>query len=134
MLADPSLRAVAIEAQAERAARIARNAASLGVPRLEIVQGAAPAALAGLPSPDAIFVGGGASDTGVLETVLRALRPGGRLVVNAATLQTEALLLARYGELGGELTRIAIARADAVGATSSMSIGAPPCRSPNGDG
>ena len=125
MLADPSLRAVAIEAQAERAARIARNAASLGVPGLEIVQGTAPAALAGLPAPDAIFVGGGASDTGVLETVLRALHPGGRLVVNAATLQTEALLLARYGELGGELTRIAIARADAVGTTSSMSIWRP---------
>jgi precorrin-6Y C5,15-methyltransferase (decarboxylating) len=119
MLADPSLRAVAIEAQTERAARIARNAASFGVPELEIVQGTAPAALAGLPSPDAIFVGGGASDAGVLEAVLTKLRPGGRLVVNAATLQTEALLLARYGELGGELIRIAISRADAVGTTTS---------------
>ncbi len=125
MLADPSLRAIAIEAQAERAARIARNAASFGVPGLEIVQGTAPAALAGLPAPDAIFVGGGASDEGVLETVLRALRPGGRLVVNAATLQTEALLLARYGDLGGELIRIAISRADAVGTTSNMRIWRP---------
>jgi precorrin-6Y C5,15-methyltransferase (decarboxylating) len=126
MLADPSLRAVAIEAQAERAARIARNAASFGVLGLEIVQGTAPAALTGLPPPDAIFVGGGASDPGVLEAVLTALRAGGRLVVNAATLQTEALLLARYGDLGGELIRIAISRADAVGTmTSSMSIWRP---------
>ena len=126
MLADPTLRGVAIEAQAERAARIRRNAASFGVPGLEIVLGTAPAALAGLPPPDAIFVGGGASDAGVLETVSTALRAGGRLVVNAATLQTEALLLARYCGLGGELIRIAIARADPVGSmTSSMSIWRP---------
>jgi precorrin-6Y C5,15-methyltransferase (decarboxylating) len=115
MLADPSLRAIAIEAQAERAARIRRNAATFGVPGIEIVQGAAPEALAGLPPPDAIFVGGGASDPGVLDAVLAALRSGGRLVVNAATLQTEAVLLARYSILGGELIRIAIARADPVG-------------------
>jgi precorrin-6B C5,15-methyltransferase / cobalt-precorrin-6B C5,C15-methyltransferase len=115
MLADPSLRAIAIEAQAERAARIRRNAASFGVPGIEIRQGAAPDALAGLPPPDAVFVGGGASDPGVLDTALAALRAGGRLVVNAATLQTEALLLARYSVLGGELIRIAIARAEPVG-------------------
>jgi precorrin-6B C5,15-methyltransferase / cobalt-precorrin-6B C5,C15-methyltransferase len=115
MLADPSLRAIAIEAHAERAARIGRNAASFGVPGIEIVQGAAPAALAGLPVPNAIFVGGGASDPGVLDAVRATLRAGGRLVVNAATLQTEALLLARYSDLGGELIRIAIARADPVG-------------------
>jgi precorrin-6Y C5,15-methyltransferase (decarboxylating) len=115
MLADPSLRAIAIEAQAERAARIGRNAASFGVPELEIVQGAAPGALLGLLVPDAIFVGGGASDPGVLDAVEAALRGGGRLVVNAATLETEALLLARYSDLGGELIRIAIAHADPVG-------------------
>ena len=120
MLADPSLRAIAIEAQAERAARIARNAASLGVPGIEIVHGAAPQALAGLPPPDAIFVGGGASDPGVLDAVLAALRGGGRLVINAATLQTEALLLGRYCELGGELIRIAIARAEPVGGMTAF--------------
>jgi precorrin-6B C5,15-methyltransferase / cobalt-precorrin-6B C5,C15-methyltransferase len=115
MLADPSLRAIAIEAHGERAARIRRNAASFGVPGTEIVQGTAPQALAGLPPPDAIFVGGGASDPGVLDAALAALRGGGRLVVNAATLQTEALLLARHSVLGGELIRIAIARAEPVG-------------------
>jgi precorrin-6Y C5,15-methyltransferase (decarboxylating) len=126
MLADPSLRAITIEAQAERAARIGRNAASFGVPGIEIVQGAAPAALGGLPPPDAIFVGGGASDPGVLDAVLAALRSGGRLVVNAATLQTEALLLARHSALGGELIRIAVARAEPVGSmTSSMTVWRP---------
>jgi precorrin-6Y C5,15-methyltransferase (decarboxylating) len=89
------------------------------VPDIAVVQAAAPAALAGLPVPDAIFVGGGASDPGVLDAVLAALRSGGRLVVNAATLESEALLLARYADLGGELIRIAIARADPIGSMTA---------------
>ena len=115
MLADPSMRAIAIERHADRAARIRRNAAAFGVPGLEVMEGAAPTALSGLATPDAVFVGGGATDAGVLDSAARALRPGGRLVVNAVTLETEALLLARHAALGGELIRIAIARADAVG-------------------
>src|SRR6516164_558760 len=91
MLADVSLAAVAIEARPERAARIGRNAASLGVPGLAIVQGTAPAALAGLPPPDAVFIGGGASHQGVLDAALAALKSGGRLVVNAVSLETQAL-------------------------------------------
>jgi precorrin-6B C5,15-methyltransferase / cobalt-precorrin-6B C5,C15-methyltransferase len=118
MLADPSLRAVAVEQKADRAARISRNAAAFGVPGLHVIEGAAPAALAGLAAPDAIFVGGGAGHAGVLDAASRALRPGGRLVVNAVTLETEGLLLARHAALGGELIRIAIARADAVGTMS----------------
>ena len=115
MLADPSLRAIAVEAHAERAARIPRNAAALGVPGLEVVHGSAPAALAGLGRPDAIFIGGGASEAGVLERSIEALPAGGRLVVNAVTLATEALLIARHADVGGELTRIAIARAEPLG-------------------
>ena len=115
MLADPSLRAIAVEARAERAGRIARNAAALGVPGLEIVHGQAPAALAGLAAPDAIFIGGGAGEPGVLDQCAAALRDGGRLVVNAVTLETETLLIARHAALGGDLTRIAIARAEPVG-------------------
>ena len=68
-----------------------------------------------LPPPDAIFIGGGASEPGVLDAAIAALRPGGRLVVNAVTLETEALLIARHAALGGELIRIAISRAGAVG-------------------
>ena len=114
MLADTSMRAIAIEAEPERAARIARNAAGFGVPDLEIVRGAAPSALADLPPPDAIFIGGGAGDPGVLDAAIAALAAGGRLVVNAVSLSTEALMLARHASLGGELVRIAITRADRV--------------------
>jgi precorrin-6B C5,15-methyltransferase / cobalt-precorrin-6B C5,C15-methyltransferase len=115
MLAHPSLRAVAIEARPDRAARIARNAAALGVPDLEVIEGHAPEALAGLTAPDAIFIGGGGGDDGVLDAAIGALRPSGRLVANAVTLETEGLLMARHAGLGGELMRIAVSRADAVG-------------------
>jgi len=115
MLADASLRAIAIEARAWRAARIRRNAAAFGVPGLEIVEGAAPTALAGLPTPDAIFIGGGVSEAGVLDAATRALRPAGRLVANAVTLGSEAQLLTRHSALGGKLVRIAISRADPIG-------------------
>jgi precorrin-6B C5,15-methyltransferase / cobalt-precorrin-6B C5,C15-methyltransferase len=115
MLADASLRAIAIEQRSDRAARIVRNAAAFGVPNLEVVQATAPACLDPLPRPDAVFVGGGASDAGVLDAVVDALRAGGRLVVNAVTLETEALLLARHGKLGGELTRVTIAHAEPIG-------------------
>ena len=115
LLADPTMRAVAVEQRADRAARIRRNAAAFGVPDLTIIKGAAPAALTGLPPPDAVFIGGGASDAGALDAAARALRPGGRLVVNAVTLETEALLIARHAALGGESIRIAISRAAPVG-------------------
>jgi precorrin-6Y C5,15-methyltransferase (decarboxylating) len=115
MLRDPSLRAIALERRADRAARIVRNAAACGVPALQVVTAAAPAACAELPKPDAIFIGGGASEPGVLDAAARALRPGGRLVVNAITLASEALLLNRHAVLGGELLRLAISRAEPLG-------------------
>ena len=115
MLADPSLKAVGIEERPERAARIRRNAASLGVPGLDVVEGRAPGALAGLPAPNAVFVGGGAGDDAVLEAALAALKSGGRLVVNAVTLETEALLIAQHASRGGDLTRLSVARAAPVG-------------------
>lgn len=115
MLRHPSLRAVAIEAVPERAARIRRNAAALGVPGLAVVEGTAPAALAGLPVPAAIFLGGGGTDPGVLDAALAALPAGGRLVANAVTLEMQALLAATAARLGGTLTTIAIARAGPLG-------------------
>jgi precorrin-6Y C5,15-methyltransferase (decarboxylating) len=114
MLAAPTLRAAAIEMRPDRAARIRRNAAALGVPSLDVIEGEAPAALAALARPDAVFIGGGAGD-GALDAAVAALRPRGRLVVNAVTLATEALLLARHATLGGELARIAVTRASPVG-------------------
>ncbi|WP_378950217.1 precorrin-6y C5,15-methyltransferase (decarboxylating) subunit CbiE [Mesorhizobium sp. ANAO-SY3R2] len=115
MLCHPSLRAIAIETNAERAARIARNASACGVPGLSIVHGAAPAALAGLPAPHAIFIGGGGSEPGVFDAAIAALRPGGRLVANAVTLEMETLLLARHAALGGDLIRLQVSRAAPVG-------------------
>jgi precorrin-6Y C5,15-methyltransferase (decarboxylating) len=117
MLADPSLRAIAIEMRADRAARIRRNAAAVGVPALDVIEGSAPAVLAGLPPPHAVFIGGGC-DSGVLEAASAALQSSGRLVVNAVTLETESLLIARHAALGGELIRIAIARAEPLGGTT----------------
>jgi precorrin-6B C5,15-methyltransferase / cobalt-precorrin-6B C5,C15-methyltransferase len=109
------MRAVAIERDPGRAALAARNAASLGVPELEIVAASAPAALHSLPSPDAVFIGGGLGDNAVFRSCWDALRPGGRLVANAVTIEGEAALHAIADRLGGNLTRIAIARAETLG-------------------
>jgi precorrin-6Y C5,15-methyltransferase (decarboxylating) len=108
-------RAVAVESSAERAGRVERNAAALGVPKLRVVEGRAPGALAGLPAPDVVFIGGGVTRDGVVEAALAALPPGGRLVANAVTLESEAVLAAWYAKLGGELTRVAVQRAAPVG-------------------
>lgn len=114
MLADPSLCAVAIEANPERSRRSEQNAAELGVPGLKNVCGKAPNAFAGLNTPDAIFIGGGCTET-VLDAGAAALKSGGRMVVNAVTLETERLLLEQYVKLGGELRRISLSRAAPVG-------------------
>lgn len=108
-------RAIAIERDAGRCAAIAGNAAVLGVPQLEVVQGAAPAALDGLPSPDTVFVGGGLTRPGLLEACWRALAGSGRLVANAVSLEGLSRLAAFRNENGGELTRLAVSRAEPVG-------------------
>ena len=115
MRAHVTCRTTAIEANPDRAARISMNAASLGVPDLVVVDGRAPDALAGLPAPDAIFIGGGATRPGVLEACLDALRPGGRLVAHGVTLETEALLADAFQTHGGELTRISVETTAPVG-------------------
>ncbi len=114
-LSHPANRAIGIEAHAGRAARAARNALSLGVPAMRVVTGEAPEALAGLPAPDAVFIGGGAGDAGVLDAAWTALRAGGRMVVNAVTIETEALLFTEQRERGGTLTRLSVQRLDTVG-------------------
>lgn len=115
MLRSPANRAVGIEQDGARAARAACNAAALGVPGLTVVTGHAPEALCGLPAPNAVFIGGGAQDRHLLDGAWAALSPGGRLVVNAVTIETEAVLLDAYGSLGGELTRLSVQRAAAIG-------------------
>ncbi|MFP1624160.1 precorrin-6y C5,15-methyltransferase (decarboxylating) subunit CbiE [Streptomyces sp. 5K101] len=115
MRTHPSCRAVTVERDGVRAERIARNADTLGVPALRVVRGAAPEALAGLPAPDAVFIGGGLTVPGLLDACWDALAPGGRLVANTVTLESEALLAERYRALGGELVRLAVAHAVPVG-------------------
>jgi precorrin-6Y C5,15-methyltransferase (decarboxylating) len=115
MLCDPAMRAIAIEENPERAARISRNASAFGAPGLHVVTGAAPGALADLPIPDAIFIGGGGSEPDVISRAISALRPGGRLIANGVTLEMEAVLLDHHNRLGGSLIRIDVSRASPVG-------------------
>ncbi|WP_035485851.1 precorrin-6y C5,15-methyltransferase (decarboxylating) subunit CbiE [Geminicoccus roseus] len=113
--AQPGTRAVAIERQPERVARIRQNAELLGTPELLVVEGAAPSALDGLPPPDAIFLGGGVATPGLLDLLAGRLPPGGRLVANAVTVNGEAALLAVHAARGGELARLNVSRAQKVG-------------------
>jgi precorrin-6Y C5,15-methyltransferase (decarboxylating) len=115
MRAHDSCRAIAIERDAVRAARIGRNAAMLGVPALRVVTGQAPEALVELQAPSAVFIGGGVSSDGLLTECWSALRPGGRLVANAVTVEAELTLATWYRRHGGSLTRIEIQRAAPVG-------------------
>ncbi|MBD2750083.1 precorrin-6y C5,15-methyltransferase (decarboxylating) subunit CbiE [Microvirga sp. BT688] len=115
-LRHPRNRCIGIEERAERAERARRNAQELGATALDIRIGQAPEALADLPAPDAVFIGGGASEPGVFDTAWTALKPGGRLVVNAVTLETETLLGTLYARHGGTMRRLALSRLEAVGA------------------
>ncbi|WP_323118230.1 precorrin-6y C5,15-methyltransferase (decarboxylating) subunit CbiE [Burkholderia alba] len=115
MRAHPSCRAIAVEAHPDRQQCIAHNRDALGVPALQLVAGRAPDALAGLAEPDAVFIGGGVTRAGVLDACWSALKPGGRLVANAVTLQGEAALADWRERHGGTLTRVALADAQPLG-------------------
>ena len=106
--------AIGIEPRADRRAMAAQNALALGTPTLELVAGTAPEVLQGLAAPDAIFVGGGLTD-GVFDAAWAALKPLGRFVSNAVTLESEAILMELHKKYGGELVRLAVTRAEPVG-------------------
>jgi precorrin-6B C5,15-methyltransferase / cobalt-precorrin-6B C5,C15-methyltransferase len=114
MRADPLARAIAIEARPDRSARVSRNAAALGVPGLEVVTGAAPAALDGLPAPDAVFIGGGLTAS-VIETCWQRLPPGGRLVAHSVTMESETLLHRWNQAEGGQLVKVAVSYLEPLG-------------------
>lgn len=120
MLSHPACRALAIEAEPERCERIRRNARALGVPGLHVIEARAPHGLSELPEPDAIFIGGGASDEGVFACSWQRLRRGGRLVINAVALETEALLYGWHAQFGGELRRISIESCAPLGTLRGM--------------
>ncbi len=111
----PTCMAIAVERDAERVRTISDNALALGVPRLEVIAGEAPAALDGLAAPDAVFVGGGVATKGVMEACWHALSRGGRMVANAITVEGERALYHWREETGGALVRIAVSRAEPVG-------------------
>jgi precorrin-6Y C5,15-methyltransferase (decarboxylating) len=114
-LRHPRNRCIGIEERPDRADRARRNALELGATALDIRIGRAPEALADLPAPDAIFIGGGASESGVFDAAWEALKSGGRLVVNGVTLETETLLGSLYARHGGAMRRLAVSRLEAVG-------------------
>ncbi|MEM6276031.1 MAG: precorrin-6y C5,15-methyltransferase (decarboxylating) subunit CbiE [Pseudomonadota bacterium] len=107
-------RAIGIEPRADRRAMAAENALALGAPRLELIDGRVPEALDGLEAPDAVFIGGGLSEA-VFEAAFSALRPLGRLVANAVTLESEAVLIALHRSHGGQLVKLQVNRAEPVG-------------------
>jgi precorrin-6B C5,15-methyltransferase / cobalt-precorrin-6B C5,C15-methyltransferase len=113
--AEPTAQAIAVEGRDDRAGRIAGNARRLGVPRLHVVHGTAPGALAPLDPPDAIFIGGGLGTPGLLDACWEALKPGGRLVANTVTVEGETAVAEARTRNGGALTRIAVAHAEPLG-------------------
>jgi precorrin-6Y C5,15-methyltransferase (decarboxylating) len=112
--AHPSLRASAVEINAERADRIRENAAQLGADRLQVITGAAPAVLGQLEAPDAVFIGGGISEE-MLDEVWARMPAGARLVANAVTLEAEVLLALWHADKGGQLLRIELAESKPLG-------------------
>jgi precorrin-6Y C5,15-methyltransferase (decarboxylating) len=113
---DRSLNAVAIERNPTRAAMIRDNAAALGTPNLQLLEGEAPEALHDLPRPDAVFIGGGTGRDGVIDAAWNALQTGGRLVAHAVTVESELALAAGFHAHGGELTRLSVQRLEPIGA------------------
>jgi precorrin-6B C5,15-methyltransferase / cobalt-precorrin-6B C5,C15-methyltransferase len=112
--------AVAIEPNAERCAMIAANADQLGTPRLKVISASAPEGLNGLPTPHAVFIGGGISDAGVFETAWAALKPCGRLVANVVTIEGEMHLYDLQEKHGGDLVRIDVSNLTKVGPYRAM--------------
>jgi precorrin-6Y C5,15-methyltransferase (decarboxylating) len=115
MRASPRAGAIAIEQDPVRGATIRDNALALGVPDLELIEGAAPDALTGLVAPDAIFIGGGLSADGLIDLCWQALKPEGRLVANSVTFEGEKILMEWVAKTGGQLVRYEISRAESLG-------------------
>ena len=114
LMCDPTLTATTVEPRADRAERIRRNADALGQDRLNILHGTAPDVLNGLTPPDVVFIGGGLG-TELLAWLHQTLPPGTRLLANAVTLESEAVLTQWHEKLGGELLRINLAHSAPLG-------------------
>ena len=117
MRAATDARAIGIDPNLSRLEMARKNSRELGVPRLQLVRGRAPKALADLPAPDAIFIGGGLTKSLIAKSVA-TLEPCGRIVANAVTINGEAILARAHAEHGGELIRMSVARAVEIGSKS----------------
>lgn len=115
MRAARGAKAIAIESNEKRVAMIEENARELGTEKIQIEVATAPEGLKNLPSPDAVFIGGGLTTLDVFEACWSALRIGGRLVANAVTVESEARLYELQAEHGGDLSRVTVQNAEAVG-------------------
>ncbi|MBW4709105.1 precorrin-6y C5,15-methyltransferase (decarboxylating) subunit CbiE [Roseobacter sp. YSTF-M11] len=124
LLTHPSLSATTVEPRPDRAQRVRDNASRLGVDRLNVVTGYAPDALHSLPAPNVVFVGGGLS-AGMLDWLESHLATGTRVVANAVTLETEALLITTQARLGGDLLRLELSRPEPLGPRQGWKAGYP---------
>ena len=120
LLSHPANRAIGFEKNPERAERAAQNAKNLGVPHLQIMVGSAPEILSDAQTPDAIFIGGGAGNEALIDFAYNALKTGGRLVINAVTLETESALISAHKKYGGNIISIGIDRAEVVGSMTGL--------------
>ncbi len=112
------LRAFAVERDPAAFARLEANVARLGAGRVQAAHAEAPDGLAGLPAPDAVFVGGsGGRLAEILAVVVERLRPGGRVVLNCITLENFMRGWERLRELGlePEATSVQLARSRPLG-------------------
>jgi precorrin-6Y C5,15-methyltransferase (decarboxylating) len=123
--ADPSLEAIAVEKSKARLENLRANAEALGTPRLRAVQGEAPGCLTELSDPDTVFIGGGLRDESLIESCWPRLKPGGRLVANAVTLEGEAALQRFFGAHGGDLVRLQVSRLHTTGRLHGWRPGTP---------
>jgi precorrin-6B C5,15-methyltransferase / cobalt-precorrin-6B C5,C15-methyltransferase len=106
--------AVAFERDEQRRRNIGANAAASGV---DIdIRDAAPDAFDGIPTPSAIFIGGGLTHPGLLDACLDHLPTGGRLVANVVTVESEAALAQAYSRFGGQLQRFQHYQGEPLGA------------------
>ena len=105
----PQGRVFAIEKNAEDFGIVQQNIAKFRTHHLTAVRGNAPDGTEEWPDPDAVFVGGsgGRMDESVA-TAARRLRPGGRIVIDAATIENlaEAVRLLKEHEFGVDVTLV----------------------------
>lgn len=111
-------RVFAVEREPAAMALARTNVIRFGLQNVEFVAGAAPPALAGLPRPDRVLVGGSSGELeAILEMCLHNLKAEGRLVINAVTWETLrcGIDFARGRGLAAEVISVNVARLTAAG-------------------